>query len=132
MPSHLFDVVRCGLLQSPPSGGGEPREAPSPVRRAARALDESSFDQSVETSCQSARGEQQPVGELAHAQHPPFGLRQLNEDPVVGDGHLLGLLELGVEVGQEPPERREKGAPGTLLQLVEQVDLFNVDAQGSG
>ena len=95
--ADLANVLWCGAAEAVQSGPGEHSERSPPVLRAQRPLDETLAGEAVDPTCQSARGEQHPVGQLAHPESMVRCFGEGDEHPIVGDADLLGRLELGVE-----------------------------------
>lgn len=112
-------MVGGGTLESLSAGRGEGGICPASVAPTPDPFDESGCHQPVEPTRQAARRQQEAIGQLAHAHPATFGLGQVDEDAVVGEGHPLAGLELGVETCHQERVGAQQRAPCLLLHIVQ-------------
>ena len=89
MASDLLDVIGCRLLETGTPGIGEHGEGAPAVGGTAGAVDQPGPDEAVQASRETARREQEAIGELAHPHVSAFGFRKLDEHPVIRHRHPL-------------------------------------------
>jgi len=107
---NVLDVVRSGLLQAAQATCGQNRHHAAAVFFAALACNETAFHQTIETSRESAGGETQRIGEVAHAHRPAVGFGEVNQNLVITQCEPV-FGKPGLECGRQVSDALDECAP---------------------
>ena len=99
------------------TGVGERGPVAATVRLADDALHEAGGHQPVDEPGGARAGEEEPIGKVAHPEPVLVSGRELDEDVVVREGHLLLDLELTLELANDAGVGAQEGAPGGQARL---------------
>ena len=115
---HAPQVRGRGASQAAAAGIGQRRPLAPAVVLAAHALHQSVRHETVDEARDAGAGQEEPIGQLAHAQPAVRSGGELHEHVVVGEGEVLVGLELPLELAHDARMRPQERAPGGETGIV--------------